>query len=469
MCSPARYIRGVTVITKPQRSLRLADALRDHSLEGIAILVSEPARLIKVTNILIAGVLLVAFIWAFFAKADVVVTAQGVLVPKADIRRVYAPIDGELVDVYVSPGVPVQEGDIIARINARSAIDSASKALESKLRLDQAQLEYERLPAKLALQQRKAEAMKAKLDFLQQETDKKLEEGLFKLAGAQRAKLDEARAALEQARRTEAAAEEEKAQYERLASMEGGGGVSQMQVQQKFNAYLDAQAKTGAAQARLSSLEYELNRAISEADSNVANASQELAEQRVQYETLLRDMEQEQAKVEFQLRSARIAADAAERVSFKNFDENNFLKIHAPISGVVTEVPLTQRGDKVQSSQPLVNIAPSDTQRILQIQIPENERGFLQVGQSVKVKFNAFPYQTYGSVEGRLDYISPAVVQGKEGAPPTYEGKVQLERETIETTNGDVLLRYGMGGAAEIVVRKRRVIDLALEPFRSVR
>jgi hemolysin D len=457
------------VITKPQRSLRLADALRDHSLEGIAILVSEPARLIKVTNILIAGVLLVAFIWAFFAKADVVVTAQGVLVPKADIRRVYAPIDGELVDVYVSPGVPVQEGDIIARINARSAIDSASKALESKLRLDQAQLEYERLPAKLALQQRKAEAMKAKLDFLQQETDKKLEEGLFKLAGAQRAKLDEARAALEQARRTEAAAEEEKAQYERLASMEGGGGVSQMQVQQKFNAYLDAQAKTGAAQARLSSLEYELNRAISEADSNVANASQELAEQRVQYETLLRDMEQEQAKVEFQLRSARIAADAAERVSFKNFDENNFLKIHAPISGVVTEVPLTQRGDKVQSSQPLVNIAPSDTQRILQIQIPENERGFLQVGQSVKVKFNAFPYQTYGSVAGRLDYISPAVVQGKEGAPPTYEGKVQLERETIETTNGDVLLRYGMGGAAEIVVRKRRVIDLALEPFRSVR
>ena len=457
------------MITKPQRSLRLADALRDHSLEGIAILVSEPARLIKVTNILIAGVLLVAFIWAFFAKADVVVTAQGVLVPKADIRRVYAPIDGELVDVYVSPGVPVQEGDIIARINARSAIDSASKALESKLRLDQAQLEYERLPAKLALQQRKAEAMKAKLDFLQQETDKKLEEGLFKLAGAQRAKLDEARAALEQARRTEAGAEEEKAQYERLASMEGGGGVSQMQVQQKFNAYLDAQAKTGAAQARLSSLEYELNRAISEADSNVANASQELAEQRVQYETLLRDMEQEQAKVEFQLRSARIAADAAERVSFKNFDENNFLKIHAPISGVVTEVPLTQRGDKVQSSQPLVNIAPSDTQRILQIQIPENERGFLQVGQSVKVKFNAFPYQTYGSVEGRLDYISPAVVQGKEGAPPTYEGKVQLERETIETTNGDVLLRYGMGGAAEIVVRKRRVIDLALEPFRSVR
>ena len=61
------------MITKPQRSLRLADALRDHSLEGIAILVSEPSRLIKLTNIGIVVVLLLAFIWAFFAQADVVV------------------------------------------------------------------------------------------------------------------------------------------------------------------------------------------------------------------------------------------------------------------------------------------------------------------------------------------------------------------------------------------------------------
>lgn len=453
--------------SKPQRTLQFADALRDHSLEGIAILVSEPARLLKLTNILIACALLVAVVWAFFAKADVVVTTQGVLVPKADIRRVYAPIDGELVDVYVAPGVPVQEGDIIARINARSAIDSASKALESKLRLDQAELEYERFPAKLALQQRKAAAMKTKLDFLQETQEKKLEEGFFKLAGAQRAKLDEARSGLEQAQRTEITAEAESAQYERLGSTEGGGGISRTQVQQKLNAYLDAQAKTGAAQARLSSLEYELSRTISEADNNAANAAQELTEKRVQYETLLRDMEQEQAKVEFQLRSARITAESAERVSFKNFDENNFLKIYAPISGVVTEVPFTQPGDKVQSSQPLVSIAPANTQRILKIKIPESERGFLQVGQSAKLKFNAFPYQTYGSIAGQLDYISPAVVQGKEGAPPMYEGKLRLEQDVIETGNGEALLRYGMGASAEIVVRERRVIDLAIDPFRK--
>jgi HlyD family secretion protein len=50
-----------------------------------------------------------------------------------------------------------------------------------------------------------------------------------------------------------------------------------------------------------------------------------------------------------------------------------------------------------------------------------------------------------------------------------YEGKIRLEQDAIETANGEARLRYGMGAAAEIVVRERRVIDLALEPFRSIR
>ncbi|MFV0277221.1 MAG: HlyD family efflux transporter periplasmic adaptor subunit [Parahaliea sp.] len=454
-------------MSKQGQATHFANALRDHSLEGLAILVSEPSRLLKLTNILIAGTLVGAVAWAFFARTDVVVSAQGVLVPRAEMRRVYAPIDGELVDVYVAPGVPVQAGDVIARIDARSAIDAATKALEAQLRLDQAELEYRQLPARLALQQRKAEAVKTKLDFLQEQHAKQLEEGLFKLAGAQRAKLDEARSALDQAQRAEAAAKGESEQYQRLADMEGGGGVSGTQVQQKRDAYLDAQAKTGTAQARLSALEYELSRAIAEAEGGTANSAQELAEEHIQYETLLREMEQEQAKVEFQLRSARLAAEAAERVSFRNFDENNFLRIYAPISGVVTEVPLSQRGDKIQASQPLVNIAPADTPRILQIRIPESDRGFLQVGQSAKLKFSAFPYQTYGSIEGQLDYISPSVVRDKDAAQSMYEGKIRLQREFFTTASGELPLQYGMGAVAEIVVRERRLIDLILDPFRK--
>lgn len=52
-------------------------------------------------------------------------------------------------------------------------------------------------------------------------------------------------------------------------------------------------------------------------------------------------------------RSARLAVEAAARVVFENIDENNILLIKAPVSGVVTDVPLAQRGDKIQSATPV--------------------------------------------------------------------------------------------------------------------
>lgn len=451
-----------------RESRSLSEALQDHSSEGLAIMVSEPSQLIRFTNYLLAALLCISLAWSFFGKADVIVKATGSLAPKSEIRNVYPPIEGELVDVYVSEGVPVEKGDVIARINARGAIEAASKALEARLRLDEARQESQNFAAKEQLMRRKAEALKAKLDFQKREYDKRIEQGMFKLASAQRAKLEETRAALEQARRSEESSRLEAEQYQRLSQLAGGGGVSKTQVKQKNNAYLDARAKTRIAQARLSELELELSSAVSKADSEVAATAQELEELRVKYESALREIEQEKTKLEFKVRGTRLAADAAERISFDNIDENNFLQVVAPVSGMVTAVPFTQRGDKIQSTQPLVSIAPADTERVLKVQIAEKDRGFLQVGQDAKIKFNAFPYQNYGFVRGTLEYISPTVVQNKGSEQPVYQGRIGLERDTIPTARGDTPLRYGMSAVAEIVVRERRLIDLALDPLRGL-
>ena len=76
-------------------------------------MVSQPARLMLFTNLLVASLLIAAVIWAWFAKADVIVATVGAVAPESDIRRVYVPIDGELVDVYVATGMPVQVGRLL--------------------------------------------------------------------------------------------------------------------------------------------------------------------------------------------------------------------------------------------------------------------------------------------------------------------------------------------------------------------
>ena len=49
-----------------------------------------------------------------------------------------------------------------------------------------------------------------------------------------------------------------------------------------------------------------------------------------------------------------------------------------------------------------------------------------------------------------------------------YEGRVTLERDHYIVADTKVPLRYGMTSTAEVVVRERRLIDLALDPFRQI-
>lgn len=438
---------------------------RDHGPDGVEVLVSTPSALLRGVNLLIAALLVTAVVWAWFAKVDVVITAPGTLVPEEELRRVYAPIDGELVEIYASEGAPVQAGDIVARIKARGAIDAASKLVEARLQLAEAELERRSFPAQRALLQQRAQSLQQRYDFLSREYDQRLADGMFRLEEAQRARLVEAQSAVERARRAEQSAKDDADQYERLFRTAGGGGVSRTQVEQKANAYLDAQDQTRTAQARLSALEYELNNTLARADEELSKAAQQVTEAKIELDTLLAKIERDEARVELRYRSASAAARSAQELSFDNFDDNNFLKIYSPISGVVTQIPLTQPGDKIRSSEPMISIAPTDSRKILRVRIAEKDRGFVSVGQDVKIKFNAFPYQNYGLVEGWLDYVSPTVIADKEAAP-SYDGKIQVAVESIETSNGPVGLRYGMNATAEIVVRERRVIDFVLDPLR---
>ena len=443
-------------------------AVYDHEKEGIELLFNQPSRWILALNGLLLALLVAVLIWSFFARADVIVTAPGTLEPDADIRHVFPPVDGELRDIYVQPGALVSEGDLIARMNARGAVEAATKAQEARLQLAEIQREAALFPQKRAIRQRQAEAQQERLAALEAELVRRQDAGLARVAEAQRARLLEARTSLQQAQRAEQAAREELERFERLIASPGGGGISGNQVRQKREEWLQERAGRRTAEARLAALEYEVNEAISRADEALLSLQQEVADLRVAVITARQEIEDEAAQLEFRLRSAELAANAAERLSFANFDEENNLRIFAPVSGVVAEVGNRQSGARLQPGVPMVSIAPAGAVPVLKVDIAEKDRGFLQTGQQARLKFNAFPYRLYGSLSGRLEYISPTATGQESGRAATYEGRISLDRSHFTTSQGDFALTYGMAGVAELVVRERRFIDLALDPLRGL-
>ena len=88
----------------------------------------------------------------------------------------------------------------------------------------------------------------------------------------------------------------------------------------------------------------------------------------------------------------------------------------------------------------------------------------------VKVKFDAYPFQEYGVLPGKVTWISPdsKVESATPGTPLSYELRIALDKPYIENGSRRIPLTPGQTAQAEVIVRQRRAIDLLLDPFKKL-
>jgi multidrug resistance efflux pump len=148
--------------------------------------------------------------------------------------------------------------------------------------------------------------------------------------------------------------------------------------------------------------------------------------------------------------------------------QQNLLTVRSPYEGVVISMDQRTVGSFVQQGQVLCQLASKDAKPRARMTL--NEAGFpkLAIAQRVRYFFEAFPYQRYGAVTGKLDWISPSAVTTTDGSHFVALGS--LDRDNISPRAGQVLaLRVGMRGQAHIIVGGRTLIEYAFEPIRQLR
>ncbi|MGL5079535.1 MAG: HlyD family efflux transporter periplasmic adaptor subunit, partial [Waterburya sp.] len=158
--------------------------------------------------------------------------------------------------------------------------------------------------------------------------------------------------------------------------------------------------------------------------------------------------------------------------------------LEAPISGTVFQLPVKKPGAVVQPGQMVAQIAPKNSPLVLRGRMNSSESGFLKKGLPVKVKFDAYPYQDYGIVPGRLTWVSPnsrtpennsqdsqASQAASQPMSPQdyYEVEVRLERNYVQNQDRTITLTPGQTATAEVVIRQRRLADIFLAPFKSLK
>jgi len=148
--------------------------------------------------------------------------------------------------------------------------------------------------------------------------------------------------------------------------------------------------------------------------------------------------------------------------------EQNLLTLRSPYEGVIISMDQRTVGSFVQQGQVLCQLAPKDSKPRARMTLNEAGLPKLAVAQRIRYFFDAFPYQRYGAVTGKLDWISPSAVTSAEGSHFVALGS--LDRYEISPRAGQVLpLRVGMRGDAHIIVGGRTLIEYAFEPIRQLR
>jgi multidrug resistance efflux pump len=146
----------------------------------------------------------------------------------------------------------------------------------------------------------------------------------------------------------------------------------------------------------------------------------------------------------------------------------NLLTVRSPYEGVVISMDQRTVGSFVQQGQVLCQLAPKGSKPRARMTLNEAGLPKLAVAQRIRYFFEAFPYQRYGAVTGKLDWISPSTVTTTDGSRFVALGS--LDSYEISPRAGQVLpLRVGMRGQAHIIVGGRTLIEYAFEPIRQLR
>ena len=148
--------------------------------------------------------------------------------------------------------------------------------------------------------------------------------------------------------------------------------------------------------------------------------------------------------------------------------------IRAPAAGRVSMLQATV-GQFADPRRLQMEIVPNDSVLQAELFVPTRAIGFVQAGQKVRILYEAFPYQQFGTYSGRVLKISQTILTKSdtlgpiELKEPAYRITASLDRPDIDAYGTKIPLQADMLLRADIILERRSLISWLLDPLLSVR
>lgn len=484
----------------PTPHLPQSDEQINRWSSSVQTLLNQPPATLPQRLIMGGMIFCLAFgAWAWFGTVEEVGKAQGKLVPEGETYKVQ-PIElGKVTKIAVKEGQTVKAGQLLAELDtelAQKEIDrlqqmlnahqlelTQKQSLQDRVRLE-AQTEAAIASAELEAQQAAiAQAQEKMATTRQLLTQQRSEATAYQFRQRQLQPLaSTAQERLKQLH-TEKLAHQER--IARLKPLQEEGAVSQEFIFQAEQALRETEQRIISSQLQ----------EVTQANEQTFQANQALRDLKAQMtenqgELLLTQQTVQQAQAELARKKAeaqRKQVEAAQRLQQLDVEitqlqgkmaetqnlliaaqtqlQHKYLK--APVSGVVLSLNLKNTGEVLEPGHTVAEIAPEGVPLVVSAILPNQEAGFIKPGMAAQVKLDAYPYQDYGVIPGEVTQIS-ADAESDEELGEIYRVEMKLERDHVMDNQQIVPFKPGQTITADIIIRRRRIIDVVLDPIKQL-
>lgn len=399
---------------------------RRTRLHGDVMLTQPPS--LKVLTCLLLLLVAAVVIWVLTGSYTRTEPAPGRIVPNGTIARIMPMRAGTITKLYVGEGARVGAGQALALIVIEQAsadradpIGEGLKSIDGQQKIISEQIVLTRNAAT-------GEAARLRTGFAQLQSQ-----------------IDSVSAQIVLQQRLIQSAQES---FDALTSVMAKGYYPRIQYENRRQALLSQESQLRQLEGQRTELQGQLAQSRIDLSHLPDRTATQVGELRTSSESLT------QKRIEAETSRAYV--------------------IRAPIAGRVSALQESQ-GAAVTSQMPLMSIIGEGSVMEAELYAPSRAIGFAREGQEVRLMYDAFPYQRFGSFGGRITRISRTILAPNEiNAPiptqePVYRLRVALDKQTVQAFGSEVRLQPGMTLAGNIVLDRRSFLDWLLEPINAVR
>lgn len=358
---------------------------------------------------LIVLFLSIFFIWAFFSKIDQVTRGQGQVIASTRTQVIQSGDGGVIQDILVKEGSIVNKGDILVRFD-KTKVEASYLEIRSK-----------------------AVALQASQSRLNAEIYGGVPKFPPEIKDYPQFKNNQLM--LLSKRRT--------------AINEDLGSLGKMLQLAKRELGLSAPlVKTGdVSMADV----IKLQRQVSDLEAQMTNKKNKY----------FQDVQTELAKVEEELSSTK-------QLLAQKVDQLNHIELKAPANGIVKNIRFTTLGGVVKASEEVMQIVPIEDSLVIEAKVKPSEVAFLKIGLPTTVKIDAYDYTIYGTLKGKLIYLSPDTLSEdlKQGEQAYYRIQVQTEGKQFSSRPKEQLeIQPGMTAIVDVKVGENTILNYLIKPM----